>query len=262
MKIMQSGTIPLYPKIRGDRKNLIYPCYVEDKLDGEANIYINGQLISKSSGKCRTDTPITNVLSHVVPKDTILFGELHWGLGKFGALYDLLSHAKDDGLHFTIFDVINKDTLHATFEERKEWILTNISLPVGSPSVSILTTRFCEDSTMLQYMLAANKADGYEGIVAKNANSFLCTQQGNLIETQLGWCKLKHKTTEDLKLVFLDPTLERGEINYKGRRVGVKIVNKYKQYVKVGDTLEITHQGELSGGGLRHPVYQGKVIVK
>ena len=40
-----------------------------------------------------------------------------------------------------------------------------------------------------------------------------------------------------------------------GRVVGVKLVDKYKSRVKIGDVVTIEHQGILSGGGLRHPVY-------
>ena len=50
------------------------------------------------------------------------------------------------------------------------------------------------------------------------------------------------------------------EVVVGSKIVGCKLVNKYKPFVKIGDTVEIEHMGVLSGGGLRHPVYRGKVV--
>ena len=43
-----------------------------------------------------------------------------------------------------------------------------------------------------------------------------------------------------------------------GRGVGVKVCNKDKALLKVGDDVKIEHQGVLSNGGLRHPVFKGR----
>ena len=255
MKIYQ-GQIPPYPKIRGKIQSIMYPCYVEDKLDGEANIYHEKTLISKASGKVRTDTPITTYLSGMFDHNTVLFGELYWGEGKKGALYKFLSHAKDDNLRFGVFDAIHPDIENEDYETRREWLTDRL---VESVQVHLINTAYCEDPTDKQRLVTLNKIDGYEGVVLKNANSRLMISR-RLIVTQNGWVKVKHIDCVDVRVVHIDPTLERMDIEFGGRKVGVKLVNKYKSKLKVGDTIEVEHMGVLNGGGLRHPVYRGKVV--
>lgn len=258
MKVVSGSNIPAYPKIRGDLANIHYPCYLETKLDGEANVYFSGYLISKSSGKIRYDFPVTAHLKPQFDDKTVLFGELYWEEGMFGALYDLLSHANDKDLKYGIFDVGHQNIDGATYEERREWLLQRFT---PTPFCRMIDTQYCESRTELDAALKANKQNGYEGMVVKNADSILISN-GQVIITQTGWVKLKHKFTDDCVLCSLDPTLERGEVQLQsGRTCGVKIVNKYKKHVKVGDVLEIEHQGILSGGSLRHPVYRGKKVV-
>ena len=276
MKILNSVAIPRFPKIRGKLSAIRYPCYVEVKLDGEANIYTNGVLVSKSSGKVRSNCPITDTLSQIFDERTILFGELYYGDGKFGDLYKFLSNQKSDDLNFAIFDVYHP-TLNGDYEWRRQWLLgMTYDKMLGEHSflrneffnepvrprghtyrtkVKIMPTRYAEDKAHLDILVELSKHRGYEGVVVKNGSSMLYTPHGSLLETQTGWVKVKHKTTCDLKLVMLDPVKERGEVDYKGRNVGVKIPFKYKQHLKVGDIVEIEHQGELSGGSVRHPVF-------
>jgi ATP-dependent DNA ligase len=263
MIIHDGQNIPPFPKIRGELANIRYPCYLEEKLDGEANVYYNNHLISKSSGKIRTGFPVTNHLNTMFQGDIVILGELYWEEGKFGALYKFLSNQKSDKLKFGIFDCITKELDGKPYEERREWLLERFTplLIHDVPYCHIIPTEYCENEAQLRNTIVRNKTDGYEGLVAKNSDSIL-TSNGKIIETQTGWVKLKHKFTDDLELVELDPVLERGEVLYKGIRVGVKIVNKYKKLVKVGDKLEIEHQGVLTGGSLRHPVFRGKIVWK
>ncbi|MDD5496765.1 MAG: hypothetical protein PHP46_06705, partial [Candidatus Omnitrophica bacterium] len=55
------------------------------------------------------------------------------------------------------------------------------------------------------------------------------------------------------------PAQERIEVlvhnGANSKPVGVKVMNKVKATLKVGDIVEIEHQGILSQGGLRHPVF-------
>ena len=260
---------PPYPKIRGELHNVRFPCYTEIKLDGEANIYSNGMLISKASGKVRTGFAVTQLLAKIVDNNTIIFGELHWGDGKSGALYDFLSHATDDLLNFTIFDVHNPTLNNADYETRREWIITNIlghKLWSCDCQVRITRPMFIEDIQALDKYIKDNKDDGWEGLVVKNKDSVLFS--GSLIEVQSGWVKVKHKTTGDYEVKAIDPILERMDIEVPLpntnvlRLVGVKLVNKYKPYVAEGDWVEIEHQGQLTQGGLRHPNFMGKVTKK
>lgn len=271
MKIRAGVPVP-YPKIRGDARFITYPCYAEVKIDGEANVYAKGMLMSKASGKIRTDFHVTNLLQQIVDDDTILFGELYWGEGKAGALYDFLSHANDDHLNFTIFDAVHPSIYKAPYEDRKEWIINNIlnhklwqyhskhiwqyhSKHIGR--VAITRPLYIKSKEELDTLIAENKAKGWEGLVIKEINSVLYTD--HLIEQQILWTKIKHKYTGDYEVATIDPYQERMEVLVGSRKVGVKLVNKYKPFIKVGNIVEIEHQGVLSGGGLRHPAFFGKV---
>jgi ATP-dependent DNA ligase len=258
MKIAQ-GQRPPFFKIRGKMIDIRYPCYVEWKLDGEANVYHNGALINKSSGKTRTDCPITDFLSNVFDHNTVLFGELYWEDGKAGRLYDLLSHAKDDKLKFSVFDVIHPEVVNLGYQERREWLVNNWTQ--AHDQVGLIPAFYCETPDEVEAQVGDSKVLGYEGVVVKNADSRLILA-GRLIPQQLGWVKRKHIETVDVPITHIDDMLERMEIEHNGRKVGVKLNNKYKQGVKVGDVVEVEHQGVLNGGGLRHPVYRGKKITR
>lgn len=264
MKLLDgAGNIPPYPHIDG--KDVRFPCYAEVKLDGEANIYASGCLISKASGKIRTACPITNTLSKIVDKVTMLFGELHWEDGKAGALYDFLSHAKDDKLNFTIFDVYHPTLDGADYETRREWLISNIlnnAIWKGQSrnvygAVRVTRPMFIENLIELNELVKNNQQDEWEGLVTKNPKSILYS--GGLRSSQTQWVKLKHKTTGDYQVINISTTQERMDIRVGHRECGVKLVNKYKPYVKVGDMVEIEHMGVLAAGGLRHPVFRGKV---
>jgi ATP-dependent DNA ligase len=189
----------------------------------------------------------------------MLFGELYWGEGKAGALYDFLSHQKDDNLKFAIFDAYNPALSNATYEDRREWLTSNVYPHLKNSNVGVIKPFYIEDNIELERLIASNREDGFEGIVVKNRDSMLFNST-TMIETQLGWVKVKHSFTSDCVVVEIDPQLERMEVDCNGRRVGVKLVNKYKPFVHVGNTVEVEHMGVLVNGGLRHPVFRGKVV--
>jgi ATP-dependent DNA ligase len=225
-------------------------------MDGEANIYHNGYLISKASGKTRTDFPVTTYLLKTFDLNTILFGELYWKDGKAGGIYEVNSHYKDNRLRFAIFDVYHPTISACNYEERRAWIRQRLPL---TPVVNLIHADICDNPTQLNLLVEKNKRDGYEGVVVKNTKSILFVGK-TLIETQNNWVKIKHTYTVDVPITFIDPTLERMEVKYQDKSVGVKLHNKYRGSVKIGDTVEIEHQGILNGHSLRHPVFKGKVV--
>ena len=257
MKI-SNGQIPPFPKIMGKMIDIRYPCYVEFKYDGEANVYHNSTLINKSSGKTRTNCPITDFLGNLFDVNTILLGELYWEDGKAGRLYDFLSHAKDDTLKFMVFDVIHPDIAHSNYQDRREWLVNHWTQ--ASDQVGLMPAFYCETPDEVEAQVGDSKVLGYEGVVVKNIDSRLVLA-GRLIPQQLGWVKRKHIETVDVPITHIDPTLERMEVNVGTRTVGVKLNNKYRSKVSVGSVIEIEHQGVLAQNGLRHPVFRGHVII-
>ena len=251
MRISKGEPQP-FPELRGTLAGMRYPAYVEPKIDGELNwfkyidsasIWKDHYLINKS-GKMRLELPITKELDEM-GIDQNLLGELHWGEGKSGALYEFLKHQKDDELRFTVFDV----NMPGTYEERSKWLGEHIK---DTKHVQLVDHRrmLSKDGVMEAYRDYTD--DCYEGIVVKSADS-------RLIMGPCPWVKLKHRTTIIGVVSEIDTSLERIEFIYKGHAIGLKCANVTKRTLKIGDEIEVEHQGELSQGGLRHPVYIRKV---
>jgi len=94
-------------------------------------------------------------------------------------------------------------------------------------------------------------SQGYEGIVLKSCDSIF-------IHGSCPWVKLKYKDQTDYPVSLIDPTKQRIKILNVSTAVGVKVADKDKANLKIGDLVTIEHQGVLVSGSLRHPVFKGK----
>ena len=245
--LISKGDRQAFPELRGDIRAIRYPAYVEAKCDGELNWFKpDKECLINKSGKIRYSFPITKELSHIKHK---LLGELYWGDGKAGALYEFLKHQTDDELKFMVFDV----DIPGTYFERRMWLIEHIS---PTPHVRIVdaSRALTKDNIEPNYDYYVHCLR-YEGIVVKSGDS-------RLIMGICPWVKMKNKETSDLPVAYIDPTLERIDVwvqlsddNHIGKMCGVKVMNKVKATLKIGDIVEIEHQGILSQGGLRHPVF-------
>lgn len=180
-------------------------------------------------------------------------GELYYGNGKAGSLYELLSHKIDDDLKLAVHDIsrLNDEILgNKPLCERKE--VLSYLLPEHSIKSQILNNIYD-----INNIFAAATHQGYEGVVVKHMYSKLCFGPCD-------WVKMKFKDQNEYDVVHIDPYKERIEIcaygppgsntHVHGTKVGVKAPNRYKKYIKVGDVVTIEHQGRLQSGSLRHPV--------
>ena len=242
MQVDKSNISMGFPECRGSVQR--FPCYAEIKLDGELNWYNNGMLANKS-GKTRKNCPITEELQ-AYTEDKVLIGELYYNGGKQGALYDLLRNHASDDLRYCVFDMITS----GTYEERRELLINTL---VETEHVKIAPTWYVEDKEELDRIRDSVYANGFEGLVIKQPN-------GRYVTGPCEWIKLKKKDRSNFKIHYIDPNQERIEVsvpvpNGQPRVVGVKVANKYKPRLNVYDTVTIEHQGILSAGGLRHPVY-------
>lgn len=233
------------------------PAFADIKYDGEycvadtrGGVHGYPKLIN-SYGKARVDCPILREL----PPESVFYGELTWNGGFNGELYSLLSHKTDDELFMYVFDVSileGRDVTKLPLMDRRELLLNMLGLWRQGSSMHVATVNsyYCDDKVDIEEAFGAATRDGYEGVVIKQANQVLnfgasCT-----------WVKLKHTLNADLKVIAIDPSQERIECELPNRRpLGVKVMNKIKQTLQVGDMVEIQHYGVLNGGGLRHPVF-------
>ncbi len=250
--IISKGNPQLFPKLRGSIEGLRYPVYAETKIDGELNWLRhkpgNGNYLINKSGKMRSDCPITN---DILIGQHDLLGELHWGDGKKGALYEFLKHQKDDALRFTIFDI----DMPGSYIERRAILTTTIS---PTSNVSIIPVTIVKDRKEAMEAYRKYLDEEYEGSVFKSFD-------GLLTMGSCAWVKVKDKDTLDLEVVHIDPIRERIEVYFrdtanqmKAVHVGVKCLDKDKRTLKVGDIVEISHMGILSEGSLRSPIFLRK----
>ena len=250
-----------YPELRGNIAQIQYPALAEIKFDGEFNWLIsnppNEPYLINKNGKIRTDCNITKWAQANLAFPFQMLGELVWGGGKAGALYDLLSHQEDNELSFRPFDLVSLSGVNL----EKETLMTRIEELQRIMSPKYEGLKFVENESDVIQFFNETVAKGYEGIVVKNLHS-------PLVFGPCGWVKLKKKDENVYPIVAIDPVKERIEVavdsvgvnGTTSRNVGVKCCNRDKQGLKIGDKVKIEHQGILSQGGLRHPVYKGKEL--
>ena len=272
MIITKTQNRQAFPELRGRLSQIRYPAYVEAKIDGEMNWYVpmapdmflpgteDAPYLINKSGKMRMDFPVVDELPQIGPK---LLGELYWDAGKAGDLYEFLKHQTDDELKYCVFDV----NMPGPYTHRREWLKKNIKT---TPHVTVASAIevYSKRDAVWNYHNLIN--EGYEGVVVKNADS-------RFTMGPCGWVKLKKKDTTNYIVNAIDPDRERIEIlvptvDGDNRKsifshglggwfvpVGVKVSDKDKADLKVGDIVTIEHQGVLSNGGLRHPIFKGKI---
>lgn len=249
------------PSLRGSLAGMQYPAIAELKYDGEFDfIYYENDgsthTINKY-GTVRSDFPSLNTLHETLDKrgikDAILLCEIYWDTGKSGALYDLLSHKKDDNVRIALFDIysINNVILHSVDLITRKEILFDL-FGKWQTEFKVVTNKA---EAEIQFLKATQ--DNWEGVVVKSL-------KGPLTLGPCSWVKLKYKDRSNYEVNLVDKTKERIEIlapcvNPSHKiptfiEVGVKCPNKYKKYISVGDRIVIEHQGVLKSGSLRHPV--------
>lgn len=239
-------------------KRIQYPVFVEWKLDGEFNVLKTDTStpdLQNKYGKLRWNFPVTDAFKGI---KCIVLGELHWGDGKNGALYDFLKHKEDDGLYFTMFDCLEYEGISLrllSLMKRRE-ALIDIIQRIHMGWVYLSKSVWCENIDEVNECIEENKRDGYEGVVIKPAHS--------VFNGGSNWIKIKHTATMDLSVARVDPALERIDVWVPSESAntatlcGVKVMNKVKATLKIGDIVEIKHFGRLSQGGLRHPSFVRK----
>jgi len=243
-----------FPEIRGNLAGINFPALADVKIDGELNFITlqeEDNFTVNKYGAVRKDFPVLRLMKKAFKgTNAMLVGEVYWGEGKLGALYDLLSKKKDDGIKIKIFDIIainHSSTKSLSLLKRKE-LIHEAGLGHWAVECAVVDNK---KSARKYFNKKVN--EGYEGIVVKDFTS-------PYISGPCSWVKMKFKDQNDYKVLLVDAVKERIEVGVpspKGPdmiRVGVKAPNRYKAHISVGDTVTIEHQGILFSGSLRHPV--------
>jgi len=251
------------PLLRGSEEAITYPAFVEYKIDGEFNwLYVEdgqGYLKNKYTKIRPLESlnklvEIPSVLSGSKIKEIVLLGELFYGMGKAGDLYKFLSHKNDPDLSYKVFDIaLAKDesgkvliSADDPIESRKEFLLELFlkSTTMHIPLKSYLVNYEEEQKAIYDKAIEA----GFEGVVVKPLGT-------KLLDGSCSYVKIKNKDRVTALVVNIDPVLERMDVEFNDVAIGVKLVNKDKARIKVGDLVVIEHQGILPSGSLRHPVF-------
>lgn len=171
-----------------DKAKLRFPYLVSAKLDGIRCLIVNGQVLSRSF------KPIRNlfIVSQLRGLDN-LDGELIVGEPNSGDVLNrttrgVMSEAGEPEFQYHVFDTL--DDLHLPFEQRLA------KIPAHPRIVPVQHTPVCTLNDLNQ-LEAQVLADGYEGLILRNAGSPYKCGRSTLTENALG----KLKTFQDGELM-------------------------------------------------------------
>jgi len=211
-ELVEGGILPMLAhKFSDHGDKLVYPCFVQPKLDGHRCIGIpDGTLWS------RTRKPITGV-SHIdrevrkCQSDFSLDGELynHAYRDKFEQLTHFIRQLKaekgSDVVQYHVYDVVMPGK---TFRERLQWLREEAEAHFDNSLVLVETREVAnEDELMLAF--EDFLAQGYEGAIARNANG--------LYENKRSYNLLKIKQFQDAE--FECVAVEEGNGKMAGHAV-------------------------------------------
>ncbi len=267
MKLTKGSQYPNQPpELRGALNNMRYPAFAEQKYDGEFTwIVITTENLTRKIhtvnkyGTERRDFPALNELLECTEgvEQAVLMAELYYGDGTNGSLYKLLSNKQSDDLNIKVFDIAeydNEDIRHKPLIDRKELLYSLLS----KKPMYLLKEKVVQDMQEVQaFFELCTETGKFEGIVVKPMDS-------PLIYGPCNWVKIKDKDQTAYPVVLIDAVKERIEVvcpvagTTKTINVGVKVSNKDKATLSIGDMVIIEHQGVLESGSLRHPVFISK----
>jgi len=259
MITLKRDTSITFPELRGNIDHIRYPCFVELKYDGEFNVALisplgKHSLLINKSGKARMDFPIIDDLRSMIDRAELV-GELYVMSGKQGEFYDLQKNFKPEELRFVVFDILEyngENTKEWPLIERKELLAEVIT---KTAHVRVMPVRIASNKAELLRIIDTAYNAEYEGVVVKNMD-------GRYITGPCSWVKIKRKDENIYSVSHIDEALERIEVMVGGpmvaRPVGLKVSHDLKKTLKIGDLVRVEHQGILSKGGLRHPIFKGK----
>lgn len=160
-------------------KDIIYPCFVQPKLDGvRALVYIENDkvFIKTRGGNFYPDfEELKEYILLNISKNVILDGELYTDKMDFETLVGLCKKndkSPEDLLQlkmikFHIFDIYEKNEPELDFENRK-LALDHFKKNTNSNYIEFVETKLVENETEMKTYLDTFLKQGYEGIILRN----------------------------------------------------------------------------------------------
>lgn len=270
MIITRSGsTKGIFPELRGSLKAIRYPCFTEVKLDGEATLILfdiklpKKILTTNKYGTMRENwsklDEIALILEEKGVHEAMFLGELYFGDGRAGCLYDLLSNKENDSLNLRIYDIAYVKGIDLDMQGQDTALLDRkeILIDLFKDTEYFFHSKVCQSKQEVQDEFSRWTTLGYEGIVVKNFDT-------HLINGPCDWVKMKKKDQTDYEIDNIDPVKDRMDVRVPNPAnndivlVGVRVTTNQKKGLKAGDIVTIEHQGVMDSGSLRHPVFVRK----
>lgn len=161
-------------------KNVVYPAYVQPKLDGvRALAFWNGndlEIMSRNGKSWRdigTVEHIATALERFLPKDTLFDGEIYAHGETFQQTTRLVKKyrpGESEQLLLHVYDIIDRDALDTPFSERFQrfgWLGDNIR--PGAP-LEVVRTELVTDEAGVYDFHGQFVADGFEGAIVRLAD--------------------------------------------------------------------------------------------
>lgn len=206
-------------KYQDRRDRIVYPCYVQAKLNGVRMLYRAGCCQSRDEHLWH-DSMLDPIRHALVDLDEawILDGELYvhgWSLQQINAAASvnrISPSPKTARVQYHIFDGFLADNLLMPFNERIDWLFRAVyPLTVGTIALSLVTTQYVTSLSEADQHYRTFKNGGYEGMMYRDASapygfSMNCTNKENR------WgCLLKRKDWLDDEFVIVNVELGMGK---------------------------------------------------
>lgn len=156
-------------------KDIVYPCYVQSKLDGVRAVYQSGRITSRK-GKPFAMQHIIDELDACPGSDgLILDGELYSDAMTFQDIVSVVKtqqYRPDDSrtkkIYFWVYDMIAENV---PYEERYERLKRFFDSKAGKQlkHVKMLDTKVCKSLRDVKSFHDAYVSEGYEGLILRNA---------------------------------------------------------------------------------------------
>jgi len=218
---------------RKQSRKVMFPCYVQAKLDGVRSLYRNGVFTSRTAKPFGFLEHITNELKPASDAGLILDGEIYSSTLSFQEFVGLVKKkhltAKDKEnlkqVKLWVYDVVNEHP----FEQRLAFLVDFFSRHTFT-NVHLLPTEECKTKDDIKKFHDKYVEAGYEGLIIRNKKGLyrLATRSENL---------QKFKEFEDAEFSIVGFT--EGEGNEKGAVIWICETGDKKQFrVRPKGTIE------------------------
>ena len=271
-KIENNKSKKHYPMLAYDYKKksdkIIFPCFIQPKLDGVRALGIGNQLYSRNGN-------IFPTLEHIKKEleenndNLILDGELYTDDINFEKIVGLVRKSTKTQeeeklslkIYFNVFDIVDK-TL--TFKERYS-ILKNFIEKNSFKYIKLVKTEICNKKELIEKYLDNYINEGYEGIIIRNGNG---KYEENIRSNNL--LKLKRFIDEEFEIINYTTPSEGKEIGCviwecktkEGKKFSVRPEGNYNERKKlykegkkyIGKMLTVRYQELTNDKVPRFPV--------